>query len=93
MSEILYLSLISTHSIACSQRQIHMHMYRVTQLYILSIHRANKAVKHLINSYDYFWRRKQKQSMLVLSVKTSKGGRRGVTLKSIRKDWAEFSVK
>ena len=40
---------ISTHNIACSQRRRQMRAY-ITQLYIMSIQPANKAVKHLINS-------------------------------------------
>ena len=31
-----------------------------------NIQPANKAVEHLINSYDLYWRRKQKQSKLIL---------------------------
>ena len=52
---------------------------------IMNIQPANKVVKHLINSYDWYWRRKQKQS-----VRKSGGGGGGVTLASSSKDWAEF---
>ena len=48
MSETFYMR-ISTHNIACSQRRRQMRAY-ITQLYIMSIQPANKAVKHLINS-------------------------------------------
>ena len=62
------------------------HAY-ITQLRIMSIQPANKAIEYLINSYNQYWIRKQKQSMLI---RTARVGGRGVTLTSSRKDWAEF---
>ena len=38
----------------------------------MSIQPANKEIEHLINSYDWYWERKQKQSMLILYSKNSK---------------------
>ena len=40
---------VSIHFIACSQRQMNMHM-QIIQLHIMSIHPANKAAEHLISS-------------------------------------------
>ena len=53
----------------------------------MSIQPVNKAVEHLINSYDQYWKRKQKQSVLI---KKGGWGVESLSLTSSQKDWVEF---
>ena len=58
----------------------------------MSIQPVNKAIKHLINSYDQYWKRKAVNAYLIKNRKgEGKGKEKIVTLTSSRKDWAEFS--
>ena len=62
LSLSLYMK-ISTQNKACWQCHWNAPAY-ITRLYIMSIEPENKAIKHLINSYDQYWKRKRKLALL-----------------------------
>ena len=57
-------------------------------IYIMSIQPVNKAVEHLISSYDKYWKRNAVNAYLMKNSKEE--GKIEVILKSSRKDWVEF---
>ena len=53
-------------NIACSQRQVHTCVHHSVIHHKHATWPANQAAEHLISSYDWYWRRNQKQPMLML---------------------------